>query len=723
MKDPHAHHHAPDEPTEKRGGNHDDGAAAEPGYPEHPELTGPGEATEHAAHAGGGAMAAHGTHAEHAGHDKHAGHSVAMFRDKFWISLLLTLPTLVWGHMLQSALGYTAPAFPGSRWIPAALGTAVFIYGGRVFIQGAIRELKDRLPGMMTLISLAIIVAFVFSAVVTLGFPGMPLWEELATLVTIMLLGHWIEMRSISQAQGALKELAKLLPDTATRVVGDRTEDVPIADLRDGDVLLVRPGASVPADGVVLQGASAVNEALITGESAPVEKAEGAQVIAGTVNGSGSLRVEVTGTGERTALAGIMRLVEQAQTSRSRAQALADRAAFLLTFVALGAAVVTLVVWLALRAEPAFAIERVVTVLVIACPHALGLAIPLVVAISTTLGARNGLLVRDRRGLEEARKVDTVVFDKTGTLTRGEFGVADIATAEGLDSQEALRLAASVEADSEHTIAQGIVRGARERGIEVRSAANFEAIPGKGVRGRVDDRDLYMGGPALLRELSLVVPAVLSEFADRASASGRASIYLADERQVLAVFVVADVIRPESHEAIRALHELGVEVVMMTGDARPVAEAVASELGIDTVFAEVLPEQKSSKIEELQRGGKRVAMVGDGVNDAPALVTASVGIAIGAGTDVAVEAGDIVLVRSDPRDVPRIIVLSRASYRKMIQNLWWAAGYNIIAIPLAAGVLAPAGFVLSPAMGAVLMSLSTIIVAMNAQLLRRTRLS
>ncbi len=599
----------------------------------------------------------------------------------------------------------------------------MFIYGGRVFIQGAIRELKDRLPGMMTLISLAIIVAFVFSAVVTLGFPGMPLWEELATLVTIMLLGHWIEMRSISQAQGALKELAKLLPDTATRVVGDRTEDVPIADLRDGDVLLVRPGASVPADGVVLQGASAVNEALITGESAPVEKAEGAQVIAGTVNGSGSLRVEVTGTGERTALAGIMRLVEQAQTSRSRAQALADRAAFLLTFVALGAAVVTLVVWLALRAEPAFAIERVVTVLVIACPHALGLAIPLVVAISTTLGARNGLLVRDRRGLEEARKVDTVVFDKTGTLTRGEFGVADIATAEGLDSREALRLAASVEADSEHTIAQGIVRGARERGIEVRSAANFEAIPGKGVRGRVDDRDLYMGGPALLRELSLVVPAVLSEFADRASASGRASIYLADERQVLAVFVVADVIRPESHEAIRALHELGVEVVMMTGDARPVAEAVASELGIDTVFAEVLPEQKSSKIEELQRGGKRVAMVGDGVNDAPALVTANVGIAIGAGTDVAVEAGDIVLVRSDPRDVPRIIVLSRASYRKMIQNLWWAAGYNIIAIPLAAGVLAPAGFVLSPAMGAVLMSLSTIIVAMNAQLLRRTRLS
>jgi Cu2+-exporting ATPase len=575
---------------------------------------------------------------------------------------------------------------------------------------------------MMTLISLAIAVAFVFSAVVTLGFPGMPLWEELATLVTIMLLGHWIEMRSISQAQGALKELAKLLPDTATRIVGDRTEDVPISDLTDGDVLLIRPGAAVPADGVVLHGASAVNEALITGESAPVEKVEGTRVIAGTVNGSGSLRVEVTGTGERTALAGIMRLVEQAQTSRSRAQALADRAAFLLTFVALGAAVLTLVAWIALRAEPAYAVERVVTVLVIACPHALGLAIPLVVAISTTLGARNGLLVRDRRGLEEARRVDIVVFDKTGTLTRGEFGVADIATAEGLTHNEALRLAAAVEADSEHTIAQGIVRGARERGIDVRPAGYFEAIPGKGVKGRVDGRELYMGGPALLRDRSLAVPTSLQEAANRAAAAGRASIYLADEQQVLALFAVADVIRPESHEAIRALRAQGVDVVMMTGDARPVADAVASELGIESVFAEVLPEQKSSKIQELKRDGKRVAMVGDGVNDAPALVTADVGIAIGAGTDVAVEAGDIVLVRSDPRDVPRIIALSRASYRKMIQNLWWAAGYNVIALPLAAGVLAPWGIVLSPAVGAVLMSLSTVIVAMNAQLLRRARL-
>jgi Cu2+-exporting ATPase len=695
----------------------------EPGYPEHPELTGRGEATEHGANAHGHHAAAAGAHDQHAGHDKHAGHSVAMFRDKFWISLALTIPTLVWGHMLQSALGYHAPMFPGAMYIPAVFGTAVFAYGGWPFLQGAVRELKHRLPGMMTLIGLAISVAFVFSAAVTLGYPGMPLWEELATLVTIMLLGHWIEMRSISQAQGALKELAKLLPGTAERVVGDGTEEVPLDQLRDGDVVLVRPGASVAADGLVRQGAGAVNESMITGESRPVDKKEGDKVIAGTVNGSASLRVEVTGTGERTALAGIMRLVEQAQTSRSRAQALADRAAFILTLVALGAGVATFIAWVALRPDdPAFAIERVVTVLVIACPHALGLAIPLVIAISTTLGARSGLLVRDRRGLEEARKLNAVVFDKTGTLTKGEFGVVDIVTADGLAPEEALRLAAAVESDSEHSIAQGVVRSAQERGLAVPPAGGFEAIPGKGAKARVDGRELYMGGPALLHALGLSVPEDLRAAVQRASEKGQASIYLADRSRVLAAFAVADVVRPESREAIQSLHEKGIEVVMMTGDARPVADAVAAELGIDTVFAEVLPEQKASKIEELKRAGKRVAMVGDGVNDAPALVTADVGIAIGAGTDVAVEAGDIVLVRSDPRDVPRIVALSRASYRKMMQNLWWAAGYNIVAIPLAAGLLAGRGFVLSPAIGAVLMSASTVIVAVNAQLLRRARL-
>jgi Cu2+-exporting ATPase len=697
----HEHQHAP---------------PAEPGYPEHPEQH------VHARHA---TPSSHDAHSGHAGgHDKHAGHSVAMFRDRFWISLALTIPTLVWGHMLQSALGYTAPSFAGARWIPAVFGTAVFLYGGTPFLRGAVQEIRDRLPGMMTLIALAISVAFVFSAVVALGYPGMPLWEELATLVTIMLLGHWIEMRSISQAQGALKELAKLLPNDATRIVGDRTEEVPLDALREGDVVLVRPGARVPADGVVRDGASAVNESMITGESRPVDKKAGDRAIAGTVNGAGSLRIEVTGTGERTALAGIMRLVAQAQGSRSRAQALADRAAFFLTFVALGAGIVTLVAWLLIRpGDPAFAVERLVTVLVIACPHALGLAIPLVIAISTTLGARGGLLVRDRRGLEAARNINAVVFDKTGTLTRGEFGVVDIATADGLAADDALRLAAAVEADSEHTIAQGIVRSAHERGIHPVRAEQFEAIPGKGVRARVDGRELYMGGPALVKALSLNVPAVLRAATDRASERGQASIYLAEQGRAIAAFAVADVVRPESREAIRALHDQGIEVVMMTGDARPVADAVAKELGIDTVFAEVLPEEKATRIEQLKREGKRVAMVGDGVNDAPALVTADVGIAIGAGTDVAVEAGDVVLVRSDPRDVPKIVALSRASYRKMVQNLWWAAGYNIVAIPLAAGVLAPFGIVLSPAVGAVLMSASTVIVAINAQLLRRARLA
>jgi len=675
------------------------------------------------AHHDGGEM-----HGGHGAHDKHAGHSVAMFRDKFWISLLLTVPTLVWGHMLQGAFGYHAPMFTGSQWIPAAFGTAVFAYGGWPFIQGAWRELEDRLPGMMTLIALAILVAFVFSAAVTLGYPGMPLWEELATLITIMLLGHWLEMRSISQAQGALGELAKLLPNTATRLIGEgvteKSEDVPIGALREGDVVLVRPGQSVPADGMVIAGESDMNESVLTGESRPVHKAPDAKLIAGTTNGAGSLRVRITGTGDRTALAGIMRLVEQAQSSRSRAQALADRAAFWLTWVALGAGVVTLVGWIVAGATAAYAIERLVTVLVIACPHALGLAIPLVIAISTTLGARNGLLVRNRRGLEEARNVTAVVFDKTGTLTRGEFGVVAVTPALGVDPDTALGLTAAVEADSEHPIAQGIVRTARERRVTAPRAERFEALPGRGVRAVADGRTYYVGGPALLRSLEVQPDSVIMQGAEVASQRGQTVVYLVEEAsgagRVLASLAVADVVRPESADAVRALHDAGIQVVMMTGDAKPVAEAVARELGIDTVFAEVLPEQKSGKIQELQHAGKRVAMVGDGVNDAPALLTADVGVAIGAGTDVAVEAGDVVLVRNDPRDVPRVITLSRASYRKMVQNLWWAAGYNVVAIPLAAGVLAPWGIVLSPAIGAVLMSLSTVVVAVNAQLLRRT---
>jgi Cu2+-exporting ATPase len=662
----------------------------------------------------------------HSAHDKHAGHSVAMFRDKFWISLLLTLPTLVWGHMLQGALGYTAPSFPGSRWIPALFGTAVFVYGGWPFVKGAIREIRDRLPGMMTLITLAICVAFIFSAAVTLGFPGMPLWEELATLVTVMLLGHWLEMRSISQAHGALNELAKLLPSMATRVHGtgaaEQVEEVRVGELRVGDIVLVRPGASVPADGVVRSGRSTVSEALITGESAPVAKSEGAKVIAGTVNEAGSLRIEVKGTGESTALAGIMRLVEQAQSSRSRAQTLADRAAFWLTWIALGAGAATFVAWLAIGASASDAIERLVTVLVIACPHALGLAIPLVLAISTTLGARSGLLVRDRRGLEEARNLTTVVFDKTGTLTLGEHRVVAVSTESGLSENDALGLAAALERDAEHPVAKAIRASASERGVAVPAAENFESIAGRGVRASVEGRGLVVGGPSLLESLGVKPAARLQNFAEEAASHGQGVIYLADGQDVLAAFAVADAIRPESRDAVRRLREEGIEVAMMTGDSRAVADSVARELGIDTVLAQVLPEDKAANIERLRNEGKRVAMVGDGVNDAPALVTADVGIAIGAGTDVAVEAGDIVLVRSDPRDVPRIIGLSRASYRKMVQNLWWAAGYNIVAIPLAAGVLAPWGIVLSPAVGAVLMSLSTVIVAVNAQLLRSVEL-
>ncbi len=710
---------------------------AEPGYPEHPEeahppgrLPGPATRTEpsrgrgaaHAAHQEaaeeGAGMHGH-AHAGHEVHDKHVGHSVEMFRSKFWISLLLTIPTVIWGHMLAQVTGYMPPMFPGSQWIAPVFGTIVFFYGGWVFLRGAARELKDRLPGMMTLISLAISVAFIFSLVVTLGYPGMPLWEELATLVTVMLLGHWIEMRSIFQAQGALKELAKLLPGTAERVVGERTEEVPVDQLRDGDLVLVRPGASIPADGVVRSGGSSVNEAMITGESRAVRKQDGDEVIAGTSNGEGSLRVEVTKTGERTALAGIMRLVEQAQGSRSRAQALADRAAFWLTLVAVAAGVGTAVAWTALGAEGSFVVERVVSTLVVACPHALGLAIPLVIAISTTLGARNGLLIRDRRGLEEARNLDAVVFDKTGTLTLGEHRVVSMETAEGISPDEALRLAAGVEHDSEHPVARAILASADEREIQVPGAEAFEAIPGLGVRAQVEGRELQVGGPNLLRKEGIAPEPELARAAEAAAASGQSTVYLVENGRTLAVFATADAIRPESAEAVRRLHENGIEVVMLTGDSRAVAEAVAKELGIDTVFAEVLPEDKAKKIEELQRQGKRVAMVGDGVNDAPALVTADVGVAIGAGTDVAVEAGDVVLVRSDPRDVPRIVELSKATYRKMIQNLWWAAGYNIVAIPLAAGVLATYGILLAPAVAAIFMSASTVIVAINAQLLRR----
>ncbi|HEY0720873.1 MAG TPA: heavy metal translocating P-type ATPase [Gammaproteobacteria bacterium] len=646
-----------------------------------------------------------------------------MFRNAFWICLLLTLPTLWWEPMLQSWFGYRAPSFAGSFLIPILFGTAVYLYGGRVFLQGAVHELRDRQPGMMVLIALAISVAFLYSLLVLVGFPGHPLWWELATLVTIMLLGHWIEMRSVTQAQGALKELAKLLPDMALRIAADdQLEEVPVAQLSEGELLLIRPGASIPADGVVRSGKSSVNESMITGESRHITKGEGDKVIAGTVNGAGSLRVAITGTGEKTALAGIMRLVEQAQHSRSQAQALADRAAFYLTLIAISAAALTLLFWLLRDAPLDFTVTRLVTVLVIACPHALGLAVPLVIAISTTLGARNGLLVRNRRGLEEARTLDTVVFDKTGTLTLGEQRVIETVTAGAITADEALRLAAAVEHDSEHPIAQALRTSAEAQGLAPPPATNFRALPGQGVEATITGRTWWVGGPALLAQQQLPLTEELAAAARRFGESGQTAIYLIEAGRAVAAFAIADAVRPESAEAIRRLHAAGIDVAMLTGDSHQVAAHVARELGIDSVFAEVLPGDKAAKIGELQGRGKRVAMVGDGVNDAPALLQADIGIAIGAGTEVAVEAGDVVLVRSDPRDVARIVALSRATYRKMVENIWWAAGYNIIAIPLAAGVLASAGILLPPAVGAVLMSVSTVIVAINAQLLRRVKL-
>lgn len=643
-----------------------------------------------------------------------------MFRDKFWLCLVLTVPVVIWSDHIQLLLGYTASRFPGSQWIEPALGTVIFFYGGMVFLKSAWGELKAKLPGMMTLISLAITVAFVFSVAVELGFDASPLWWELATLVTIMLLGHWIEMRSISSAKGALKELAKLLPDKATRIVDGETEEVSVDELSQGDLVLVRPGDRVPVDGVIVEGKSNLNEAMITGESEPVTKRDGDEVIAGTINGEGSLRVEVTETGEDTKLSGIMRLVAEAQESKSRSQVLADRAAQWLTAVAISAALITLVVWQLVDAPIDFTMVRVVTVLVIACPHALGLAVPLVVAISTTKGAGSGLLIRDRRGLEEARNLDAVIFDKTGTLTLGEFRVVSVHTADGTSEDEALHIGASVEAESEHPIARGIVKSAEEGGIDYPAAKGFQNITGKGVVASVDGTEYSMGGPGMVEGVE--VPETLRQAAEQAGQKAQTAIYLIDGDRAIAVFAVADAIRETSYEAVRALHERGIEVAMLTGDSQAVAESVAEELGIDLVFAEVLPEDKAEKVEELQQQGKTVAMVGDGVNDAPALATSDIGIAIGAGTDVAVEAGHIVLVRSDPRDIPRIVSLSRATRQKMIQNLWWAAGYNIFAIPLAAGAAYSWGLLLSPAIGAVLMSLSTIIVAINAQLLRRADL-
>jgi Cu2+-exporting ATPase len=630
---------------------------------------------------------------------------------------------LLYSPTLQDWLGYTAPVFPGSDWVTPVFAVIVFVYGGIPFLQMAVPEIRNRKPGMMTLISLAISVAFVYS-LASLFLPGQTsFFWELVTLIDIMLLGHWIEMRSVRQASGALNELAKLMPDTAERVLPEGgTEEVPVTELQEDDLVLVRPGASVPADGEIKEGESEVNEAMITGESKPVLKEPGSEVIGGTINGDGSLRVRVTATGEDTALAGIMRLVKEAQQSKSDTQILADKAAGWLFYVALAVAIVTAVAWIVAVGFDVDVIARVATVLVIACPHALGLAVPLVVAITTSMAASNGVLIRDRLELEEAREVDTVIFDKTGTLTEGRFGVVNMVTANSVGEDEALALTAAVEGDSEHTIARGIRRAAEERELSLPEISDFEAIKGRGVQASQDGHTVHVGGPRLLEMLELDVPESLVDFREKAQAKGQSVIYLVQEKEVEAAFALADVIRPESQGVVDRLHRMGVEVAMLTGDSEAVAKAVADELGIDQYFAEVLPEHKDQKVQQLQEQGKRVAMVGDGVNDAPALTRADVGIAIGSGTDVAIESAGIILVKSNPMDVVNVVDLSRASYRKMLQNLWWAAGYNVVALPLAAGVLAPLGILLSPAVGALLMSLSTVIVAINAQLLRRAEL-
>jgi len=657
----------------------------------------------------------------HGSHDRHAGHSVAMFRDKFWLSFALTIPVVVWSTDVQHWLGYIAPSFPGSQFIPAMLGTVVFVYGGLVFIRGAWRELAGRKPGMMTLISLAIMVAFGTSLAATFGLFEIEVWWELASLITIMVLGHWLEMKAISQARGALNALAALLPDTAERVSGTETQTVPIAELHLGDVVLVRPGTRVPADGTVIEGSADVDESMITGESRTVSKGPGGKVIAGTVTSGGSLRVRITAVGEQTALSGIMRLVAAAQASGSRTQALADRAAAILFYVAVASGAITMTYWW-LSGDKEHALIRTATVLIIACPHALGLAIPLVIAISTSLGAQNGLLVKDRLALERARNLDIVIFDKTGTLTRGSPALSGVATAPGGTESDLLAVAAAVEANSEHPLAKAIVAEAKRRNLPVVQATDFEALPGRGAHARVNGQRVIIGGPRLLSEDKVTVPQEVEKLTTAWASEGKTVLSVVAEGRLLGAFAVEDEIRPESDEAVAELHQLGIQVAMITGDSKTVADSVAHRIGIDEVAAEVLPADKATTVKRFQSGGKRVAMVGDGVNDAPALATADVGIAIGAGTDVAIESAGIVLVRSDPRDVVGAIELSRATYRKMIQNLVWATAYNLVAIPVAAGLLVRWGLDLPMSVGAVAMSLSTIIVAANAQLLRRLKL-
>ena len=686
--------------------------------------------TQHTDH-GGHEEHSHGDHHGHGhGHEHGHGHGhgehAAMFRSRFWWSLLLSVPVVIFSPMVADLLGYGVPEFNGSSWIPPVLGTIIFIYGGTPFLQGGWSELKSRQPGMMLLIAMAITVAFVASWVTTLGIGGFDLdfWWELALLVVIMLLGHWLEMRALGAASSALDALAELLPDEAEKIIDGQTHTVPVSELAVDDIVLVRAGARAPADGTIVEGSAEFDESMITGESRPVFRDKGERVVAGTVATDNTVRVQVEAIGGDTALGGIQSMVAEAQESSSRAQALADRAAALLFWFALSAAFITAVVW-SIIGSPSDAVVRTVTVLVIACPHALGLAIPLVIAISTEQAAQSGVLIKERMALERMRTIDAVLFDKTGTLTEGAHAVTGVATVEGISEGQLLAVAAAAEADSEHPLARAIVKAAEdhaEASQEQLHSSDFSAAAGRGIQATVDGAEVLVGGPNMLRELELATPGVFDAQVEEWSQRGAGVLHVVRDGQIIGALAVEDKIRPESRAAVQALQEQGVKVAMITGDATQVAEAVGEELGIDEVFAEVLPQDKDSKVTELQERGLAVAMVGDGVNDAPALARAEVGIAIGAGTDVAMESAEVVLASDDPRSVLSMITLSRASYRKMIQNLIWASGYNIIAVPLAAGVLAPIGVVLSPAAGAVLMSLSTIVVAFNAQLLRRIEL-
>lgn len=672
---------------------------------------------------------AHHDHAEHGnshdGHDHsdHDHHSPAAFRDRFWLSLVLTLPILYLSADIQRWFGYEAVPFPGAEWVGPVFGTVLFFYGGWPFLKGFVHEIRARQPGMMTLISMAITVAYGYSLAVTFGAPGMELYWELSTLIVIMLLGHWIEMASVEGASKALEHLAELVPNEARLLRDDgSTETVPVSQLSEGDRILIRPGDQIPADGDVVDGASSVNEAFLTGESKPVPKEEGNEVVAGGVNGEGALTVEVKRTGGETTLSQVQRLVEEAQESRSQFQNLADRAAFWLTLIAIGTGSLTFIIWLLIGFEFNFAIVRTVTVLVMACPHALGLAIPLVVVNATSMSAQNGILVRNREAFERARDIDVVCFDKTGTLTKGEHVVQSIHT-NGIDEDEALKLAAALENRSEHHLAAAIVEAARERELQPPSIKDFEVAAGKGVSGLLNGQTYRIGRLEWREEFGIDFPDELQEPYNAVNERGESVVALMDEAEVVALIALADQVRPSAKAAVDALREMGVESVMITGDAEAVAQTVADELGIERYYARVLPGDKAEIVKDLQHEGQQVAFVGDGINDAPALAQANLGIAIGAGTNVAIESADLVLVDNDPEDVTRALRLSAITYQKMIQNLFWATGYNAIALPLAAGVAFPLGILLSPAVGAILMSTSTVIVAINAMLMRRHDLS